>query len=60
MNKPELMKVFERAVDEAMRSEMYGVIEVSFKAGVPDMLRHEKTVKLNEGNEQSRAYKLQR
>lgn len=55
MTKSELMKLFEQAADEAMRTQMYGVIEVTFKAGEPEMLRTEKTVKLNGGNEQSRA-----
>ena len=49
------MKQFEAAVDDAIRTEMYGVVEVSFKAGVPEMFRTEKTIKLNGGNEQSRA-----
>jgi hypothetical protein len=55
MTKQELMKQFEAAVDDAIRTEMYGVVEVSFKAGVPEMFRTEKTIKLNGGNEQSRA-----
>lgn len=57
MNKPELMKLFEAAVDEAIKARAYGTVEVTFKDGVPEMLRQEKTTKLNGGNEQSRAYK---
>lgn len=55
VTKPELLKLFEQAADDAMRGEIYGTIEVTFKAGVPEILRTEKTVKLNGGNEQSRA-----
>ncbi|MGC1903061.1 MAG: hypothetical protein WA715_04525 [Candidatus Acidiferrum sp.] len=49
------MKLFEQAADEIMRAGSYSTIEVTFKAGMPEMLRTEKTVKLNGGNEQSRA-----
>lgn len=55
MTMPELMRLFQQAAEEAVRTQMYGVIEVSFKAGEPEILRTEKTVKLNGGNEQSRA-----
>jgi hypothetical protein len=55
MTKPELMKLFEQAADEVMKNESYSTIEVTFKAGIPEMLRTEKTIKLNGGNEQSRA-----
>jgi hypothetical protein len=55
VTKPELMKLFEQAADEVMKTESYSTIEVTFKAGIPEMLRTEKTIKLNGGNEQSRA-----
>ena len=55
MTKQELIKLFEQAADEIVRAESYSTIEVTFKAGVPEMLRTEKTIKLNGGNEQSRA-----
>ena len=50
VTKPELLKLFEQAADDAMRGETYGTMEVTFKAGVPEILRTEKTVKLNGGN----------
>jgi hypothetical protein len=55
MTKAELMKLFEQAADEITRTGSYSTVEVTFKAGVPEMLRTEKTIKLNGGNEQSRA-----
>jgi hypothetical protein len=55
MTKAELMKLFEQAADEMMHAGSYSTVEVTFKAGVPEMLRTEKTIKLNGGNEQSRA-----
>jgi hypothetical protein len=58
VNKPELMKLFEAAVDEAMRTQMWGTIEVSFSGGEPAILRQEKTTKLN-GNERTHAAKPQ-
>ena len=55
MTRQELLRMFEQAADEIIRAESYSTIEVTFKAGVPEMLRTEKTVKLNGGNEQNRA-----
>ena len=55
MTRQELLKLFEQAADDAIQGQIYGTIEVSFKGGIPEMLRTEKTVKLNGGNEQSRA-----
>ena len=46
MTKQELIKQFEAAVDEAMRTEMWGTIGVSFSGGVPVILRKEVTTKL--------------
>jgi len=46
MNKSELMKQFEAAVDEAIRTEMWGTLGVSFSGGVPVILRKEVTTKL--------------
>lgn len=40
MTRQELLKMFEHAADDAMRGEIYGTIEVTFKAGVPEMLQH--------------------
>jgi hypothetical protein len=50
MTKPELMKAFEASVDEAVRTQMWGEITVSFSNGEPAIMRTEKTVKLNGGN----------
>jgi hypothetical protein len=55
VTRQELLRLFEQAADDAISGQIYGTIEVTFKAGVPEMLRTEKTVKLNGGNEQSRA-----
>ena len=55
MTRQELLRLFEQAAEDAMRGQIYGTIEVTFKAGVAEMLPTEKTVKLNGGNEQSRA-----
>jgi hypothetical protein len=44
VTRQELLKLFEEAADDAMRGQ-----------SVPEVLRTEKTVKLNGGNEQSRA-----
>jgi hypothetical protein len=55
MTKLELMKTFEAAVDDAIRTQMWGEITVSFSAGEPAILRTEKTVKLNGGNERTHA-----
>jgi hypothetical protein len=56
MTKQELMKQFETAVDEAMRTGYWGSIEVSFSDGTPAILRQEKTTRLNGGNERTRAH----
>jgi hypothetical protein len=50
MTKAELMKTFEATVDEALRTQMWGEVTVSFSAGEPAIMRTEKTVKLNGGN----------
>jgi hypothetical protein len=60
MTKPELMKAFEASVDEAVRTQMWGEITVSFSNGEPAIMRTEKTVKLNGGNGNNHANKFQR
>ena len=55
VTKLELMKQLETAVDEAIRTQMWGEITVSFSAGEPAILRQEKTTKLNGGNERTHA-----
>ena len=47
MTKPELMKMFETAVDEAISTEMWGTLGVSFSGGVPVILRKEITTKID-------------
>jgi hypothetical protein len=55
MNKPELMRQIEEAVDDLIGTTGYGTVEVTIKAGEPAMLRQEKHTKLNYGgNEQNR------
>lgn len=60
MTKQELMKQFEAAADEAMRTGYWGSIEVTFSDGVPAILRQEKTTRLNGGNERTRAHNTYR
>jgi hypothetical protein len=55
VTKPELLKTFEAAVDDAVRTQMWGEITVSFSGGEPAILRTEKTVKLSGGNERNHA-----
>ena len=50
MTKQELMKSFETAVEDAVRTQMWGEITVSFANGEPAIMRTERTVKLNGGN----------
>jgi hypothetical protein len=61
MTKDALMKTFEAAVDEAVRTQMWGEITVSFSNGEPAIMRTEKTVKLKDGgNGNNHANKFQR
>ena len=55
MEKPELMKELELLVDEFMQRRRWGLIEVSFSAGVPTLVRTEETKKLHNAQETSRA-----
>jgi hypothetical protein len=50
MTKPDLMKIFEAAVDEAIQTQMWGTLGVSFSGGVPVILRKEVTTKLDQFN----------
>ena len=61
MTKPELMKLLDAAVDEAMRTQLWGTIGVSFSAGVPVILRKEVTTKIDclNGKDRNRANKPQ-
>lgn len=47
MNKEQLMKKIEAAVDSAMRDRVFGSIEISFREGEPEMVRTMRTEKLN-------------
>jgi hypothetical protein len=50
MNKPELMKLFEAAFDDAIRTRMWGEITILFKDGKPAVIRHQKTTVLEGGS----------
>jgi hypothetical protein len=47
MTKPELMKELEAAVEDAIKTRMWGTIGVQFSAGVPTVLRREVTKKID-------------
>ena len=49
MNKQELMKRLEAAVDLAIRGRMYGKIEVSFQDGVATLMQKTEQEKLSQG-----------
>jgi hypothetical protein len=55
MEKPELMREFETLVDDFMQKRRWGLIEISFSAGVPALIRTEETKKLQNAQEQNRA-----
>jgi hypothetical protein len=57
MTKPELMKVFEAAVDDAIRTKMWGEITVLFKEGSPAVMREQKTRVLEGATGQNHAAK---
>jgi hypothetical protein len=46
MNKEQLMKRIEAAVDAAMRGRMYGNIEIEFQCGTPMWIRKTEKEKL--------------
>lgn len=49
MQKQELMKELEAAVDEAIRTKMWGLMKISWRDGEPETFRTEFTRKLNTG-----------
>jgi hypothetical protein len=49
MTKQELMKQLESAVDEAIRTQLWGVLEITFKGGDATQLRQEKITRLQQG-----------
>jgi hypothetical protein len=48
MNKEQLLKKLETAIDEAARQRMYGNIEIEFRAGEPVFIRKMQQEKLDE------------
>lgn len=50
MNKTELMRMFEAAVDDAIATKLWGTLGVSFSGGVPVILRKEVTTKIDSFN----------
>ena len=60
MTKTALLKKLETAIDEAERQQMYGNIEIEFRAGEPCILRTAKTEKLNDEGNNRHAQQLQR
>jgi len=47
MEKPALMKQLETSIDEAMRTRLWGVLEVTFRDGEATVLRQERITRLN-------------
>jgi hypothetical protein len=47
MNKAVLLKKLETMIDEAVRTEMWGKIELTFSRGVPHTIRKEVTESLS-------------
>jgi hypothetical protein len=62
VNKPELMKQMEASIDEAIRTRMWGVLEVTFRDGEATVLRQERITRLNpeKGSETTHAQRHQR
>jgi hypothetical protein len=62
VQKPELMKQIEAAIDEAIRTRMWGVLEVTFRDGEATVLRQERITRLNpeKGSETTHAQRNQR
>jgi hypothetical protein len=48
MTKQELMKALDSAVDEAIRTQLWGVLEITFKGGDATQLRQEKITRLQQ------------
>ena len=53
MNKEQLLKKLETAIDEAARQRMYGNIEIEFRAGEPVFIRKMQQEKLDLNGEPS-------
>jgi hypothetical protein len=48
VTKPEIMKALDTAVDEAIRTQLWGVLEITFKGGDATQLRQEKITRLQQ------------
>lgn len=48
MTKSELMKQLETAVDDAVRTQLWGVLEITFKGGDATQLRQKKITRLQQ------------
>jgi len=58
MNKQELMRRFERMVDEMQQSRSFGQIAIAFRDGQPDYIRKETTEKLGaQGNPHAKTFR---
>jgi hypothetical protein len=58
VNRPELLKEIQAAIDEAERTQMWGSIELCFQNGVAYALKKASSKKLcSEAEKNSRAYK---
>jgi len=56
VNKQELLRRFERMVDEMLLGRSFGQISVAFRDGQPDYIRKETTEKLGaQGNTHAKA-----
>ena len=47
MNRADLLRKLETLIDEAVRTQLWGTIGISFSAGVPVILRQETTTKVD-------------
>jgi hypothetical protein len=50
LDKPKLLKKIEALVDEAIRTRLWGDINISFQNGVPNTLKKVSTERLEGGN----------
>jgi hypothetical protein len=56
MSRDELIRKVTAAVDEAIKSRMYGTVEVEFRGGVPQFFRCNKQEKLADDTREKPAY----
>jgi len=60
MTKDALLKKLEATVDSAVRSRMYGTIEIEFRAGEPTFLRKTEQEKLDDTESRSHVHQSTR